>query len=178
MLRLFADAPSQALRLAWRAIGLLIVANYLYAIAISAILAALLLAPDGTMSTLGVKEGVDRGPIYLGFRLLTLIGIAGAVLMHRVLKTLRAVVATVRERDPFVPENATRLEQLAKLFLGLELLHLAVGAVTAATSTPEQPLDVDWNFSFTPWLAVVLLFVLARVFREGTRMKAELDAVV
>ena len=36
----------------------------------------------------------------------------------------------------------------------------------------------DWSFSLTPWLAVVLLFVLARVFDEGTRMRDDLEGTV
>lgn len=98
--------------------------------------------------------------------------------MHRLLHCIRAVVATVSEGDPFVPKNATRLERLAVYTLLLEVLHLAVGAVASAASTPEQPFDIDWSFSFTPWLAVLLLFVLARVFREGSRLRAELEGVV
>ena len=39
-------------------------------------------------------------------------------------------------------------------------------------------LDLDLGFSVTPWLAVLLLFVLARVFAEGTRMRSDLDGTV
>jgi hypothetical protein len=45
-------------------------------------------------------------------------------------------------------------------------------------SSGAAPLDLDWNFSLTPWLAVLLLFVLARVFDHGTRMRAELEGTV
>jgi len=34
------------------------------------------------------------------------------------------------------------------------------------------------GFSFAPWLAVLLLFVLARVFAEGARMRADLEGTV
>jgi hypothetical protein len=50
--------------------------------------------------------------------------------------------------------------------IGLELTHLAVGAEAAAASSASQPLDLDWSFSVTRWLAVLLLFVLeARTIR-------------
>ena len=39
-------------------------------------------------------------------------------------------------------------------------------------------LEIDFNFSVAPWLAVLLLFVLARVFAEGTRMRSDLDGTV
>ena len=42
----------------------------------------------------------------------------------------------------------------------------------------SQPLDLDWSFSVTGWLAVLLLFVLARVFDHGTRMRDDLEGTV
>jgi hypothetical protein len=57
-------------------------------------------------------------------------------------------------------------------------LHLAVGAIAAAASSKSQPLDVGWSFSITGWLAVLLLFVLARVFDQGTRMRDDLEGTV
>jgi hypothetical protein len=39
-------------------------------------------------------------------------------------------------------------------------------------------LELDWSFSFAPWLAVLLLFVLARVFEHGAWMRAELEGTV
>ena len=41
-----------------------------------------------------------------------------------------------------------------------------------------QQLDINWSFSFTPWLAVLLLFVLAQVFDRGARMRADLEGTV
>jgi hypothetical protein len=57
-------------------------------------------------------------------------------------------------------------------------LHLAVGAVAASASSKSQPLDIDWSFSIAGWLAVLLLFVLARVFEHGTRMREDLEGTV
>ena len=39
-------------------------------------------------------------------------------------------------------------------------------------------IHIDWSFSFTPWVAVLLLFVLARVFEHGARMRADLEGTV
>ena len=39
-------------------------------------------------------------------------------------------------------------------------------------------LDLDWNFSLTRWLAVLLLFVLSRVFEQGARMRDDLEGTV
>jgi hypothetical protein len=107
-----------------------------------------------------------------------LIGILGTPLTHLVLTRLRAIVATVHAGDPFVAGNATRLQQIAWAALGIELLHLCVGIVRASVSSATWRLDIDWTFSLTPWLAVLLLFVLAQVFDHGTRMRDELEGTV
>lgn len=171
-------APPRALALAWRAIALLVVANALYAAFVVAIFVALLALPDPTMSALGVRADVDRTRILLGMRVVAVLGLGAALAMHRLLTTLRAIVGTVRDGDPFVPDNATRLDALAWMLLVLQVLHLAVGAVARAASSPDQPFDIDWSFSPIPWLTVLLLFVLARVFREGTRLRADLAGLV
>ena len=62
--------------------------------------------------------------------------------------------------------------------LGLELLHLVIGAIAAQSASSVQPLDINWSFSITPWIAVLLLFVLARVFDHGARMRADLEGTV
>ena len=58
------------------------------------------------------------------------------------------------------------------------LLHLLVGAIAAGSASSPQPLDIDRSFSVTPWIAVLLLFVLARVFDHGARMRADLEGTV
>jgi hypothetical protein len=111
-------------------------------------------------------------------RLIMVIGVGSAPLTHILLTRLLAIVETVRLGDPFVADNAARLQTTAWALLGLEVLHLAVGAVAAVVSSESRPLDIDWNFSITGWLAVLLLFVLARIFDHGTRMRDDLEGTV
>lgn len=163
-----------ASRMALRA---LIVLNILLGLGILALLVASLAAPEWTMAALGAR--VDLNPALLaGGRALMLVGIGSVPLAHIILSRLLAMVETVREGDPFVADNAVRLNRIAWALLGLETLHLVAGIVSAAASTPAAPLDIDWSFSVTGWLAVLLLFVLARVFAEGARMRDELEGTV
>jgi hypothetical protein len=111
-------------------------------------------------------------------RLVMVIGIAAVPVTHVVLARLLAIVETVAGGDPFVTENAARLKAIAWAVLGLEVLHLAVGAVAAGVSTAQAPLDLGWGFSVTRWLAVLLLFVLARVFEQGSHMREDLAGTV
>src|SRR5206468_11643579 len=81
--------------------------------------------------------------------------------------------------DPFVAGNAARLKTMAWALLGLELLHLAVGVLAIGALSNTQ-VDLDWSFSVTPWLAVLLLFVLAQVFdedRKSTRLNSSHDQI-
>ena len=88
------------------------------------------------------------------------------------------MVESVRAGDPFVSDNASRLQTIAWALLGLQLLGIVIGAIAKAVSTREHPLHLDAGFSTSGWLAVLLLLVLARVFAEGARMRDELEGTV
>ena len=106
-----------------------------------------------------------------------LLALAMVAAVHVLLARLLAVVETVRSGDPFVPDNAARLQTIAWCALALQLLHLTFGAMAATLNAAGS--NVDWKFSgFTGWLAVVLLFVLARVFEEGTQMREDLERMI
>src|SRR5687767_12291007 len=97
---------------------------------------------------------------------------------HVVLKRLLAIVGTVRAGDPFVSANASRLQTIAWALLTLQLLSLAVAAIERAISTTERPFHFDAGFSINGWLAVLLTFVLARVFAKGAHMRDDLEGTV
>src|SRR4051794_38958424 len=157
-------------------VRILIAVNLVLGTLILALLIATLIAPSQVFAALGA--GVANPRLILGMRLIMVIGIGSAPLAHILLTRLLAIVDTVRAGDPFVSGNAARLQTTAWALLGLELLHLAVGAIAASASSKSQPLDIHWKFSITGWLAVLLLFVLARVFEHGTRMRDDLEGTV
>jgi hypothetical protein len=109
----------------------------------------------------------------LAVRAALLIGVFTIPFAHVVLTRLKAIVATVGAGDPFVPDNARRLTTIAWSLLAIQLLDLGFGAVAMAV----EP-NFGWSFSLTGWLAIVLLFVLARVFEHGTVMREELAGTV
>jgi hypothetical protein len=106
------------------------------------------------------------------------LGLATIPLNYAVLKRLLAIVETVRARDPFVAENASRLQAIAWSLLALQLLGLVIGAVAKTLSTPTHPVDLDAGFSINGWLAVLLTFLLARVFAEGALMREDLEGTL
>ena len=58
------------------------------------------------------------------------------------------------------------------------VLSIVIGGIATSLSTPAHPLDVDAGFSVNGWLAVLLTFLLARVFAEGTLMRDDLEGTV
>lgn len=96
--------------------------------------------------------------------------------VHVLLSRLLEVVETVGSGDPFVPQNAVRLKTIAWCALFTQVLELVFGMMAAAINAAGS--NVEWKFSLTGWLAVVLLFVLARVFEEGTHLRDDLEAMV
>jgi hypothetical protein len=58
----------------------------------------------------------------------------------------------------------------------MQLLQLSFGVVAKVAATADA--HIYWRFSISGWVAVVLLFVLARVFEEGTRIRDNLEAMI
>jgi len=171
-------APSSAaLPIAYGVLRILIVLNWLMA---AVILALLFVTPNERwiMSAFKLSPSPEAERLVLGLRAIAVLGLAGIPLNNAVLKRLLAIVETVRGADPFVAANASRLQAIAWSLLALQLLSLVIGAIAKAVSTPAHPLHLDAGFSINGWLAVLLMFVLARVFAEGALMRQDLDGTV
>lgn len=160
------------------ALRLLIVLNWVYGATILVGLAASLVAEVPVMTALGVTPSAQTGSLILGMRTIALLGLASVPLHYVILKRLFDIVDRVRARASFEPANASRLKTIAWSLLGVQLLSVAIGTVADIVSTPAHPLHVDAGFSTSGWLAVLLLFVLARVFAEGARMRDDLEGTV
>jgi hypothetical protein len=114
----------------------------------------------------------------MGLRTIAVIGLAGIVLNYAVFKRLLAIVGTVRTGDPFVPVNALHLQEIAWALLALQLLGLVIGAIVKHISTPDHPIHIQAGFSVNGWLAVLMTFLLARVFAHGAFMREDLEGTV
>jgi hypothetical protein len=51
-------------------------------------------------------------------------------------------------------------------------------ALANSVTVGTGKVDIGGKFSLTPWLTILLLFVLVRVFDQGARMRDELEATV
>jgi hypothetical protein len=170
-------ASSAVLPIAYVALRILIVLNWLSGAAIATLLVAMP-TRKWIMSALDLSPSPEADRLILAMHAIALVGLASIPLNWVVLKRLLAIVQTVRAGDPFVAANAFRLRAIAWALLVLQLLSLAVAAIAKAGSTPAHPLHFQAGFSINGWLAVLLTFLLARVFAEGTLMREDLEGTV
>ena len=169
--------PSAALPIAYIVLRILVVLNWLMGAAILALLFAL---PNERwiMSAFHLSPSPEATRLIAGLRVVAGLGLVAIPLNHAVLKRLLAIVETVRAGDPFVAANAQRLQAIGWALFALQLLSIAIGAIGKALSTPAHPVNLDAGFSINGWLAVLLTFLLARVFAEGTLMREDLEGTV
>ena len=169
---------STALPIAYVTLRILIVLNWLYGAAVLGLVIFANANPAWFMKAIDVPGGVDPQRIMAGLTAIAILGVLAVPLNHLILTRLLRMVETVGRGDPFVAANAYRLHAIAWALLGLQLLSIVIGTIGKAIASRDFPLHLDAGFSVNGWLAVVLTFVLARVFAEGTLMREDLEGTV
>ena len=127
------------LTLSRRVLRVLTKLNLLMGGLILALLIASLIAESWVMRALGARPVPGNSMLFVGMRLIMVIGICSVPITHLVLTRLLAIVETVKVGNPFVMANAVRLKTIAWAILGLEMLHLTVGAIVEGVSTAAAP---------------------------------------
>ena len=169
---------STALFVTWVTLRILVILNWIVGVLIFALLAISFEAEEWTWRALGVGSVAGHESLVAGMRAIIVIGIVGTPIAYAVFSRLLRIVESGRTGEPFTADNAGRLRTIAWALLGLELLHICVVAIASAVSTREVPLHISGNLDLTGWLAILLLFVLAQVFLQGTRMREDLEGTV
>lgn len=165
---------TKALAVARPVIQILTVLNAVYALLLTALLLVSFFIAGWPARPLGFDLTNAHPLIGVGLRMIVVVGIVGAAVVHTVLRRLLAIVDTVRVGDPFIAENARRLEAIAWSVAGLEGLRIIVAGIAAVVWQAGKINAI----SLTSWLAVLLLFVLAGVFSRGAQMRDDLDGTV
>ncbi|HUQ88453.1 MAG TPA: DUF2975 domain-containing protein [Vicinamibacterales bacterium] len=168
---------SPALPIAHAVLRILVVANWLMAAVIVVLLFAM---PNEQwiMKAFKLSPSPEAERIVMALRAVAALGLAAVPLNYFVLTRLLAMVETVRAGDPFVAANALRLQAIAWALLVLQVVSIIIGAIGKSVSTPAHPINLDAGFSINGWLAVLLTFLLARVFAAGTDMRDDLEGTV
>jgi DUF2975 family protein len=170
-------SASAALPIAYLVLRILVVLNWLM---LGVVLVLLVAMPNERwiMSAFKLTPSPDAERLVMGLRAIAVLGLVAVPLNYVVLKRLLAIVETVRAGDPFVAANADRLQTIAWSLLALQVLSIVIGTIGRAVSTPAHPVHLDAGFSVNGWLAVLLTFLLARVFAHGTVMRDDLEGTV
>ncbi|MGQ2991681.1 MAG: DUF2975 domain-containing protein [Brevundimonas sp.] len=122
----------------------------------------------------GVQQALTRPLILFGLGVLC--AWFGGFLL--ILRQLRQIFRTLTLGDPFQPENVRRLRQigatLAIVTAGVWIAQSVVAARLAPGVLDRQGVGA----LLTPIFSVMVVFVLAEVFREGARLRRESELTI
>jgi hypothetical protein len=166
---------SAALPVAWITLRILVVLVWIFFGAILALLLFSFLDESATNKLLGLG-GLPQSIWQM--RSIAILGVLTAPINYAILKRLLDMVETVRSGDPFVTENAYRLNTIAWLLLLMGAANIILASLGKRVSLPQHAFYFDATWSVNGWLAVILTFVLARVFAAGAMMREDLEGTV
>jgi hypothetical protein len=116
---------------------------------------------------------VKQWPTIIGGLLVAAIYLTGILV---IVARLRQIFSTLMAGDPFHPDNVLRLRVIGLALAGLELLRYGVWGASAWLLPGRT--KVEPNLSLTAWFSVLVVFVLAEVFREGARLRREAELTI
>jgi hypothetical protein len=146
-------------------------------------LAALLIAPAllKIFSIPVMVEGVPLDTI-LATALFEVAGsLACTVFILLAIRATRGILETAIAGDPFVGDNAERLKHIGWCLLGVmvaQFLYTTIVVWIAPDNNILGHIGDSEGPSLAGCLAVLLIFVLARIFKYGTQMRDELEGTV
>ena len=166
-------------------LGLLIAA---FAIAAVALLLGAIAAPFFEGQIIVQLGEAGKGEMAGKFTpLLSLLLVMVAVLvalMGYFMLLLWRIIDTVGHGDPFVPENARRLNLMGWISLATYAGGIGLGIVSdwiegfAGNSGDSLKFTAEIDISGSGLVLSLVLFILARVFRHGAAMREELEGTV
>lgn len=92
------------------------------------------------------------------------------------IQRLRKIFATMTAGDPFHPENVRRLRVVGLCLALLEISRSVFAGVHWFVL--HEPAPAADNLNLTAWFAVLVVFVLAEVFREGARLRRDAELTI
>jgi hypothetical protein len=132
--------------------------------------------PARIADRLDIAGDVTPGRIIaLGITVAAYVGLYLGALIT-ILSRLRRVFATLIAGDPFQPDNIPRLRLIGFVLAGMELARYALNALLLAIA-PAMGWEIN-GFNVTVWFSVLVVFVLAEVFREGARLRREAELTI
>ena len=99
--------------------------------------------------------------------------LAGAIV---IVGRLRRIFRSLIEGDPFHPENVRRLNVIAATLAILEVGRYLAAAISRLFLKGALPIHGGVNLS--SWFSILVIVVLAEVFREGARLRGEAELTI
>jgi preprotein translocase subunit Sss1 len=91
-----------------------------------------------------------------------------------ILNRLRRIFLAVNQGDAFEFANVGRLQGI-----GLGLIGVQLSALLLALTVPESvPGDADYSLDLGSWLGILIVFMLAEVFRQGASIRDDQQMTV
>jgi hypothetical protein len=162
-----------------------------------ALIAALLVVALAGIAAIALsRHYLDLPPTFEGValpELLTLcawavgLGLAAMAIVFFALRETAEIVALAISDDPFIDKNAQRLIRIGWLLVGLASIQplggLVVNPMAEKVAAAHTDIKIDlngigWDISPISILAILLVFVLAQIFRRGAEMRSELEGTV
>ena len=163
-----------------RVLRTLLVLNWVF-VAFFAALLIVLLSPAGGDHAVAALSRIyppDHAAVLVRATIwLMAIGIAAGISAHILFRRMLAIVATAIAGDPFTLANARRLRVVGWALLAIQILDLVLGVLSMIVDSRTGE-GLGWSPSVGGWIAVLMLFVLARVFEQGSRMRDQLAMTV
>ena len=146
------------------------------AVALLALAALLFSANPGVLDQIQVTaagaEITRRGPVLASGLLAIGLYMAGVL---AIVGQLRRIFGALTAGDPFHPDNVKRLRVVGLMLAALELGRYAFRGGVAWLAPGSH---VRTEVSLTPWFSVLVVWVLAEVFREGARLRREAELTI
>ncbi|HWF77166.1 MAG TPA: DUF2975 domain-containing protein [Caulobacteraceae bacterium] len=92
-----------------------------------------------------------------------------------IVQRLRKIFGAMTAGDPFHPDNVRRLRVIALVLALIEINDYAFAALDRFVLGAKIP---SFNLNLTAWFAVLVIVVLAEVFREGARLRRDAELTI
>lgn len=139
-------------------------------------LLASLIIPDfaaGFIDGLSENDN-DRRPLLLNERATYLAAFVATLSTWWILNRLRRMFLAVNSGDAFEGANVGRLQGV-----GFGLIGVQISAAILALTIPEGIVsDLDYQVDLGAWLGILIVFMLAEVFRQGAAMRDDQQMTV
>jgi hypothetical protein len=120
-------------------------------------------------------QGPWMGPVLAATLLGADLYLAGAIL---IVGRLRRIFQTLIAGDPFHPDNVARLQVIAATLGALEIGRYIFVPLLRLVRHGGAHTHMSGAVSLDAWFAVLVIVVLAEVFREGARLRSEAELTI